>query len=282
MGQKILSCNLCDSPDYKILWVENGINVVKCKNCGFTYSQTLPLTVFEKEDKAEDTFNQTERKRKIYSQVLKLLGAKSASGLLDIGCRTGNFMLCCKREDFQSIIGVEISGKFAEFTSELGFKVFNCRLEEAALPNQSFDIITYLETLEHISTPVCELMEAYRILKHDGIIVVEVPNLTFHLLKARVYRFFHIGPHSLMPHNHLVHFTDRTIREAMTRAGFKSVRTMPTAPVIEEGMPVFTKALRYLFYYLYRLVRLVSGLSIGNALIASAEKNTGANATDCD
>lgn len=281
MSQKILTCNLCGSPDSTVLWVENGINVVKCKNCGFAYSQMLPEKVFERKEKAEDIFTETEKqKKKVYSQVLELFKAKGSGGLIDVGCRTGNFMLSCKSEGFQPIVGVEISEKFAKFTSDLGFKVFNCRLEEAALPDQSFDIITYLETLEHINTPVHELTEAYRILKNDGIIVVEVPNLTFQLFKAKVSRFFHIGHFGLKPHDHLVQFTDRTIGEALAKAGFKSIRITPRAHYIEEGLPMFFKAFSLLFNYFSKLVRWVSGLSIGTAMVATAQKNTGVNEAD--
>lgn len=281
MSQKILTCNLCGSPDSTVLWVENGINVVKCKNCGFAYSQMLPEKVFERKEKAEDIFTETEKqKKKVYSQVLELFKAKGSGGLVDVGCRTGNFLLYCKREGFQPIVGIEISEKFAKFTSALGFKVFNCRLEETALPDQSFDIITYLETLEHINTPVHELTEAYRILKHNGIIVVEVPNLTFQLFKAKVSRFFHIGCFGLKSHDHLAHFTDKTIRDALAKAGFKNIRTTLRERYIGEGLPMFLKAFSVLFNYFSKLVRWVAGLSIGSAIIATAQKNTGVNEAD--
>ena len=278
MSQKILTCNLCGSPDSKVLWVENGINVVKCKNCGFAYSQMLPEKVFERKEKAEDIFTETEKqKKKVYSQVLELFKAKGSGGLIDVGCRTGNFMLSCKSECFQPIVGVEISEKFAKFTSALGFKVFICRLEEAALLDQSFDIITYLETLEHINTPVQELMEAYRILKHNGIIVVEVPNLTFQLFKAKVSRFFHIGCFGLKSHDHLVQFTDKTIRDALAKAGFHNIRTTLRVSYVADGLPIFFKAFAVLSNYFAKLVRWVSCLNVGSAIIATGQKNTGVN-----
>ena len=61
MCQKIKTCNLCGSVDSKIILLEDGINVVKCKSCGFTHSQTLPKEVYEREEKAEDIFIETEK-----------------------------------------------------------------------------------------------------------------------------------------------------------------------------------------------------------------------------
>ena len=278
MGQKIITCNLCGSLDSKVILFEDGINVVKCKNCGFAYSQMLPKKVYERKEKAEDIFIETEKqKMKVYSQVSKILKAKVRGSLIDVGCRTGNFMLHCKRDGFQPIIGVEISKRFAEFTCRLGFKVFNCRLEEAAFPDQSFDIITYLETLEHIHTPVQELVEAYRILKHDGIIVVEVPNLNFQLLKVIVSRFFHTGSFRMKSHDHLVHFTDKTIRDALAKAGFHNIRTTPRISYVGDGLPIFFKTFSVLSYYFYKLVRWVSCLNVGSAIIATGQKTTGVN-----
>lgn len=278
MGQKILTCNLCELTEFEVLLIEDGINVVKCKNCGFAYSQTLPEKVFERKEKAEDIFTETEKqKKRVYIQVLERIKAKKSGSLIDIGCRTGNFMLLCKREDFQPVVGVEISEKFAKFAHALGFKVFNCSLEETTLPDQSFDIITYLETLEHINTPVQELTEAHRILKNNGIIVVEVPNLTFQLFKVKVSRFFHIGHFGLKSHDHVVHFTEKTIRAALAKAGFKNIRTTPRERYIGAELPIYFKALSVLHNRFSRLVSGVSGFHIGSAIIATAQKNTRVN-----
>ena len=278
MGQKIITCNLCGSLDSKVMLFEDGINVVKCENCGFAYSQTLPRKVYERKETAEDIFVKTEKgKKKVYSQVLKILQTEARGSLIDVGCRTGNFMAHCEKDGFQPIIGVEISKKFAEFTRSQGFKVLNCRLEEAALPDQSFDIITYLETLEHIPTPVQELEEAYRILKHNGIIVVEVPNLNFQLLKVIVSRFFHIGHFRIKSHDHLVHFTDRTIRDALAKAGFHNIRTTLRVSYIGDELPIFFRVFSVLSYYFAKLVRLVSCANVSSAIIATGQKTTEIN-----
>lgn len=280
MGLKILACNLCGSPDSKVFWVENGMNVVRCNNCGFSYSQAPPTGIVEPKDKAEAAFKKWERKTRVYSQVLKLLKGKRGGSLVDVGCSTGNFMLSCKREGFQPIVGVEICETRARFASGLGLTVFNCRLEEAALPDQSFDVITYLETLEHICTPVNELREANRILRDGGVIVVEVPNLTFQLFKVKVSRFLHIGHFCLMPDFHVAHFTDRTMRETLAKAGFERIETTIRTHYLREELPMLFKVFSIMFCCFAKLVRWVCGLSIGSAIIAIAQKGTGTNNTD--
>ncbi|MFC1904534.1 class I SAM-dependent methyltransferase [Chloroflexota bacterium] len=223
-------------------------------------------------DSAEDIFIKIERKKRVYSQILNLLEGKEGLSLLDVGCSTGNFLLSCKREGFQPVVGIEICKTRATFAARLGLTVFNCQLEEATLPDRSFDIITYLETLEHISTPVNELREAYRILRNGGIIVVEVPNVTFQLLKAKVSRLLHIGHYGLIPDIHLVHFTERTIKTALAKAGFVSIETTLRTHYLREKLPIHIKVLSILLHYFAKFVRSISGLNIGSAIITVAEK----------
>ena len=59
---RVFHCNLCGSKDNKVVLIENRVDIVKCKNCGFVYTQNLPEKIFERPEKAEDLFRQTENK----------------------------------------------------------------------------------------------------------------------------------------------------------------------------------------------------------------------------
>ncbi len=272
MNGQILVCNLCDCSDHQVLFTEHGIDVVRCKKCGFVYSKVLSAVPLESKDQAESVFNKWERKKKVYSQIQRLSKERKGGNLIDVGCGTGNFLLSCRKEHFPLTIGVESSETRAWYASRKGIKVFNGRLVEAALPDKSFDVITYLETLEYISTPLTELKEANRILKESGIIVVEVPNLTFQLFKARFSRFFHLGHFGLMPEKHLAHFTARTIKEALVKAGFTHVQTKLRTHYLLEELPVLFQMFSILFYYFAKLMNLAFGLHVGSGIIAIAKK----------
>ena len=191
--------------------------------------------------------------------------------LLDVGCRTGNFMFLAKNKGFEPI-GIEPSKKFALFCLNNGLKVFNSNLREVNFQDKEFDVITYLEVLEHIGIPSEELKVVYRILRNNGLLIIEVPNVTFQLFKAKVFQLLHIRGFGLMPGDHLVHFSEKTVSLLLKRRGFKILKTMVRATLIYPREPMSSKIFLVLFNYFSRIVKRVFGKNIGNAMVIIAEK----------
>lgn len=165
--------------------------------------------------------------------------------------------------------------KFALFCQNKGLNVFNSTIKEADFPDQAFDVITYLEVLEHISRPSEELEEVYRILKNKGLLIIEVPNVTFQLFKAKVFQLLRIRGFGLMPGDHLVHFSEKTVSLLLKRRGFKILKTMVRATLIYQREPMSSKIFLVLFNYFSRIVKRVFGKNIGNAMVIVAEKDVG-------
>ncbi len=92
-------------------------------------------------------------------------------------------------------------------------------LLEAAFEAESFDVVTFYETLEHVYRPKATLEEAYRILRPEGRLVVEVPDYGS-LLRKVFGRFWF----AVMVPVHLHHFTKDSLRRVVTAVGFKPVR----------------------------------------------------------
>jgi 2-polyprenyl-3-methyl-5-hydroxy-6-metoxy-1,4-benzoquinol methylase len=222
--QKVTYCNLCGSKYSSAIFIEDGIEILKCKECGLEYSGFIPERAFERKDEPKKISDETKNSRMhIYISVLKDLKLLIRSGrLLDVGCRTGNFLIESAKYGFNST-GVELSEEFASYARSQGLDVISGTLKHNEFLDKSFDAITYLAVFEHISAPSEELREVHRILKDEGLLVLEIPNFTFNIIKAKISILFKIKP-GLMPLNHLIHYSKDSIHRMLEKNGFQIER----------------------------------------------------------
>lgn len=137
--------------------------------------------------------------------------------LLDVGCGAGYF-LDAGREAGWEVQGVELSPAAVQVGREqLGLDIFQGTLEQAALQDQAFDILTMFEVLEHLQDPGPVLREAWRVLRPDGLLAVQVPN------DLDSYRNRVFGPGNrwwIIPPLHLYYFTASSLTQWLQKSGF--------------------------------------------------------------
>ncbi len=93
------------------------------------------------------------------------------------------------------------------------------RAEELELVAERFDVITMLQTLEHLAAPSLALRGALRCLNPGGLLFVTVPNRRSLAVLRRGWRAdcFANG-------THLQFFSQASLRAVLRRTGFESVR----------------------------------------------------------
>lgn len=106
-----------------------------------------------------------------YSRVLARK-IPSGSTVLDFGCGTGYFLRRLTR--FFTVSGYDISETARSKAKKL-VPAATIYESEDLIPDCSFDAITSLHVLEHISQPASALKTFNRILKDDGICLIVVP-----------------------------------------------------------------------------------------------------------
>jgi len=95
---------------------------------------------------------------------------------LDVGCATGDFLAALRTRGWR-VQGVEINDRIAAYTRRTkGIPVFAGSLAEAGFEDGSFDLITFWDVLEHLPDPRRTLMEAARIARPSGLLVLSLPN----------------------------------------------------------------------------------------------------------
>ena len=157
---------------------------------------------------------------------LRVMGCEAAiipfiaeGRLLDVGCATGTDLEAFKAAGW-SVSGVEASPYAASMArSRLGCEVRVGAFEEVALPDESFDVVRFSHSLEHLPSPRKALEKARRLLQPCGLLWIEVPNAA-----SLERRFF--GRHWFgwdVP-RHLYHFTPETLTRLLIYTGFRPVR----------------------------------------------------------
>jgi 2-polyprenyl-3-methyl-5-hydroxy-6-metoxy-1,4-benzoquinol methylase len=242
-------CPLCGERRHRLLFErrdhthacsDQPFRVVRCRSCGFAFVNPrpgpdeihtyYPDAFYEASMSAEAVLAS---KRDSLAAKLALVAHLPAGRLLDVGCQKGEFMYAMQQRGWK-VQGVELSARPPNL---FGLPILRGRLEEAALPDAAFDLITLWAVLEHVHDPISVLRAVRRLLAPGGRAVVLVPN--FRSIPGRFLR------HDDVP-RHLLMFTPRTLRHAARRCGLRVQRTV-------FGDAVFSGSTRGTLNYLWKL-----------------------------
>ena len=118
-----------------------------------------------------------EGRREILSQELP---RKSNLKVLDIGCGTGETMSFVKSiRRGVDVVGVDNSQVAVNFAIKRGHQVVKVDALKLPFQNETFDVILILDVIEHIKDDEAFLIEAKRVLKKGGKIIITAPALQF-------------------------------------------------------------------------------------------------------
>lgn len=143
--------------------------------------------------------------------------------LLDVGCGHGFFLREMASRGWV-VEGIEVSPAGRSYAEgRLGLKVHPGPLEEASLPEQSFDVVTLFYVIEHVHDPVGLIRAVRRVLRPGGMVLLRWPHST-PIVKL-------LGPFSRrldLYHTpyHLYDFSPRTMSRLLRLCGLERVETV--------------------------------------------------------
>lgn len=121
----------------------------------------------------EDTHWWHISKRRVVKKFIEEYTASNKLKILDIGCGTGRNIE--QLQNLGNIYGLDNSNEALKFCRKRGLKnLILGSAEKTNLADNSFDIITLLDVLEHTDDKKT-LKEAGRILKRNGLLIITVP-----------------------------------------------------------------------------------------------------------
>ena len=144
-------------------------------------------------------------------QIHSALGARdSALKILDVGCGTGaNLEMLAQ---FGAAEGVDVSDSALEFCRAKGLKTHKGLAEKLPFDDESFDLVTALDVVEHLDDDAAGLKEMHRVLKSGGRTLIFVP------------AFMWLWGVQDDISNHRIRYTKKQIVERLEKAGFEIER----------------------------------------------------------
>jgi len=139
--------------------------------------------------------------------------------ILDIGCGDGAILDAWKAAfDGRKIEthGIEMAAKAAEIARTRGHIVHTQRLEDATLPERSFDFVYSSHVIEHVEDPTSFMAKARTTIASDGLLMIETPSTQG--LDASVFRGGHWGGYHFPRHWNL--YDPETFTTLAKKTGF--------------------------------------------------------------
>ena len=210
-----------------------------CNECGFLFtinssksnSQESILQHYQKEDPHDAV---AYSKKKFFDLSLKYLSSKinkAEKTILDVGCGHGDFIEFTTQNGWISF-GIEIVKDAAESArKKIGKgKIFEGKLRETNLSDNSFDTITLWDVIAIVDNPYDELKECYRLLEKGGIIGMRTRNVVFQtfvfrlfsLIKKIAFRFSLKEPYVFNKYC----FSCKSLYTLLSRLGFINIKIM--------------------------------------------------------
>ncbi|MBI4719983.1 MAG: class I SAM-dependent methyltransferase [Chitinivibrionia bacterium] len=226
------ACPVCGSmsgspPRARIcLGLDAVFELVECALCGCFFCDPLPTgeQLARCYSASYYDFDPRREEGKGMAFARRLSRIRGAGAILDVGCAAGFFINGIKMRSQWEVYGIDFGESAVRYArEELNLNVRCGELAEADYPARSFDYIHVNNVLEHVRDPVGLLAACKRMLKHDGILHLSVPNgandvlglLEFHRQEDRP-AFSHKG--------HICFFPARTLLRMIEAAGFTAVR----------------------------------------------------------
>lgn len=182
-----------------------SVSIVKCTGCGLIYSNPQPIP-FDLQDhygtppeeywKDEYFIWQPNYFSTQIEEAKKLLNFTSGMKALDIGAGLGKAMLSMQNQGFE-VYGLEPSIPFYERAiTKMAIEKEKLKLgaiEDLEYEQEYFDFITFGAVFEHLYEPSKCLEKAFRWLKPNGVIHIEVPSSKWLLPRFMNFYFKLIG-----------------------------------------------------------------------------------------
>ena len=133
--------------------------------------------------------------------------------VLDIGCGVGDFLGMF--DDRWEKMGFEPSQYAADVARRKGVVIVHS-LEK--VEDESVDLVVFRGTLQHINTPINDLAEATRVLRHTGMLaILATPDIN-----SLVYKLWHDLPPLEAPRNWVL-FDGHYLSNILRRLGYNDV-----------------------------------------------------------
>lgn len=221
-------CNLCGATEARVLASRGRsgkpLRTVICARCGLAWTDPLPHNprdFYQDDYRISYKGTYTPKPKHIlragkvalhrHGKIAHLLAKKMC--ILDIGSGGGEFAYLLKTLG-HDVQGIEPNKGYADYSiREYGLSAQVGFVQDVALPEKNFELITIWHVLEHTENPLGVLLKLHELLQVDGMLVIEVPNI----------EAICQSPKSTFHEAHIFNFNLATLQKLAAKAGFAFV-----------------------------------------------------------
>lgn len=191
---KAQRCPICDVEPTRFVGRRGGdahrenlgveCQIWSCQRCSLIFPNPMPFPAqglsqhydvdADEYFQAHDKDTRVEGANKLILQAEELLGRKGK--LLDVGVGRGENLMAATERGWECE-GVEPSETFADYSEKrTGAKIWRQAVEDSDIPRGEFDVVILAAVLEHLYNPDQIMAKISAILKHGGLLFLDVPN----------------------------------------------------------------------------------------------------------
>jgi 2-polyprenyl-3-methyl-5-hydroxy-6-metoxy-1,4-benzoquinol methylase len=239
-----VNCNLCGRDEYAVRFsattdgntlqvdafrcTHSGYGhhpqIVECRHCGLVYANPRWSTddvmdaysAVQDETYVEERLGRELTFRHHLRDMERAIGPADGRALLDVGAYIGVFVEAAAAAGWQAQ-GVEPSEWAAAEAQRRGLDVQVGTLDNADLVEESFDVVTMWDVIEHLADPAAELDKARRLLRPGGWLVVHTMDIDAPFSRLAGSRW------PWLMDMHLYYFSRRTLRCMLSEHGYNVV-----------------------------------------------------------
>jgi 2-polyprenyl-3-methyl-5-hydroxy-6-metoxy-1,4-benzoquinol methylase len=147
--------------------------------------------------------------------------------VMELGCSHGSFVAQLRQAGFDAS-GVEMSPWVVEFGQKtFGVPVSVGPVEALDIAPGSFDVIALMDVLEHLPDPVTTMAHCLKLLKPDGMLLLQTPQfkegMNYAALVETNARFLEM----LIPEEHIYLFSDHSVTRLIHQLGAEYIQFEP-------------------------------------------------------
>ena len=222
-------CLLCSGTNAQLYLSDpNGGQLVRCPRDGFVFRDPQPSN-----EEQQSSFKSyvpnihmfvKGRRPALAAYAHAVQKWKPAGTLVDVGCSVGTFFEFFPHNHWQCL-GIDPSDFNAREAHRLhGVRTYCGTLRDAALPHDSVDVLTLLDTFPLIPDPRLELRESRRVLKIGGILSIEIEGWLYWTICSHSPLCWLLNRSLVKLHPRQLHyFSNKNIVALLNSEGFRIV-----------------------------------------------------------
>lgn len=178
----------------------------------------MPLAHYEESDPRSSKERSAARLRNVNDRIATFFVGVPKEGICDVGTGEGTFLAALKRAG-GSGVGIEPGKRYRDEAKEQGVRIVGETIADVprVVKEESIQTLTLFHVIEHLERPDETMQMCYQELPEGGYLILETPNISSPILKAKNYE------DSLIYPEHLYYFNEDNLHQLITDQGFTVV-----------------------------------------------------------